>query len=63
MELLFCKEPILDGGAPERLWNIERNTSGLTIFDIFNLVVASVSNNIDLINAEVFPRGIGCLSQ
>ena len=58
MELLFCEEPVLDGGAAERLWNIRRHTSSLTIFDVFNLVVASIGNDIDLINAEVFPRGI-----
>ena len=63
MELLFCEEPILDGRAAKRLWNIRRDASGLTIFDVFNLVVTPVSNNIDMIDAQVLPRSIGGLRQ
>ncbi len=36
------------------------HTSGLTVFD---LGVSSVSNGINSINTEAFPRGIGCFSQ
>ena len=60
MELLFCKEPILDGRAAKRLWNIRRDTSGLTIFDVFDLVIIPVSNDIDMINAQVLPRVVKC---
>ncbi|MDO5758740.1 MAG: hypothetical protein Q4P24_14880 [Rhodobacterales bacterium] len=63
LELLFCEEPLSDSGAAERLWDMRRHTSGLTLFDVFNLVVTPVSDDIDLINAQVFPRGVGCLSQ
>lgn len=63
MERLFREEPVLDGRAVQRFGNIGRDTGRLTILDVFNLVVAPVSHDIDMINTQGFPRGIGRLGQ